>query len=235
MKPQCVSPFQLKSILQHHPCFHDFDLDELVGVIAQHARSQRLQDLIRHLHPSFKRWMSLLPAIPEPHIPPNVHTDHPVREYHFDFVRNRFFVRDRHCVGVTFATFVRIGKEEVGVVWTSTRKAYMFKYEWRSNASLGHLPGWVVFKILNRQDDPFHTWRRHLGGDALARNPQDPRNVQQMFHDFVVPFFGSHPLARHATRSRRIPWNDPVWQLVKLVSYEVVSSSDPRRVAWVPS
>lgn len=164
-------------------------------------------------------------AAPKPHLPANVtHLVSPVREclkY-----RERYFYRDRHCVGVTFATLVLMDTRMVAVVWTTTRRAYMFEHI--------HFTGWVVFKILNRQDDPFRTWLRHLGGDALAvKRGGDDRSPERLFRDLVFPYFGSHTLARDVTRTRGVRDDDLIWELVKRVSYQIVSDTDPRRFVWV--
>lgn len=223
MNPLVVSSFQLAAILRHHPCFQDgtaiYDLSQ---IITFHAMSRRWEDLLYYLRPCFRGWKNVTPFHPKPHIPANVtYMGTPVREclrY-----RDRYFFRNRHCVGITFATFVPLDRREVGVVWTTTRRAYMFEYI--------YLKGWVLFKILNRQDDPFLTWMRHLGGDALLVRTE--RSAERLFHDLVVPYFGSHPLARDTTRMRGIRDDDPVWELVKRVSYDVVSPTDPRRFVWM--
>ncbi len=223
MNPLVVSSFQLAAILRHHPCFQDdtaiYDLSQMITF---HAMSRRWEDLLYYLQPCVRGWRNVTPVRPKPHIPANVtYMGTPVREclrY-----RDQFFFRDRHCVGITFATFVPLDRREVGVVWTTTRRAYMFEYI--------YLKGWVLFKILNRQDDPFLTWMRHLGGDALLVGSE--RSAERLFHDLVVPYFGSHPLARDTTRMRGIPITDPVWELVKRVSYDVVSPTDPRRFEWM--
>lgn len=222
MKPCAVSPFEFAAILRHHPCFQDgTDIYDLSHIITDYAMSRRSEDLLCYLRPCFRGWRDVTPVHPKPHLVANVaYIVSPVREclkY-----RDRYFFRDRHCIGVTFATFVPMNDREVGVVWTNTRRAYMFEYTF--------LTGWVVVKVLNRQDDPFRTWLRHLGGDALAT--RDERSPERLFHDLVVPYFGSHPLARDVTRMRGLRHDDPVWELVKRVSYEVVSSTDPRRFVW---
>lgn len=226
MYPRVVSSFQLAAILRHHPCFHDTAaIHDLSHVITHHAMSRRWKDLLFYLRPCFRGWRNVTPVHPKPHIPANVtYIVSPVREC-LQY-RERFFLRDRHCVGITFATFVRLDNREVGVVWTTTRRAFMFEYI--------YLKGWVLFKVLNRQDDPFLTWMRHLGGNALAvKRDGDVRSPERLFHDLVVPYFGSHPLARDTTRMRGIPDTDAVWELVKRVSYDVVSPADPRRFVWM--
>lgn len=225
MNPSVISSLHLAAILQHHPCFRDgTDIHDLSQIITKYAMCRRWEDLFYYLRPCFHGWRDATPIRPKPHLPANVpYMVSPVREclrY-----RERFFFRDRHCIGVTFATFVPMDNREVGVVWTTTRRAYMFEYI--------YLKGWVRFKILNRQDDPFRTWLRHLGGTALVlKRDDDVRSPERLFHDLVVPYFGSHPLARDTTRMRGIPDTDAVWELVKRVSYDVVSSTDPRRFAW---
>lgn len=227
MNPRVVSSLQLAAILRHHPCFEDgTDIHDLSQMITQYAMSRRWEDLLYFLRPCFRGWRNVTPFHPKPHIPANVtYMGTPVREclrY-----RDRYFFRNRHCVGITFATFVPLDRREVGVVWTTTRRAYMFEYI--------YLRGWVLFKILNRQDDPFRTWLRHLGGNALAvKRDGDVRSAERLFHDLVVPYFGYHPLARDKMRMRGIPHTDAVWELVKRVSYDVVSPTDMRRFVWKP-
>lgn len=223
MNPLVVSSFELSAILRHHTCFKDGTaIYDLSRIITYHAMSRRWEDLLYYLRPCFRGWKNATPFHPKPHIPANVtYMGSPVREclrY-----RDRYFFRNRHCVGITFATFVPLDRREVGVVWTTTRRAYMFEYI--------YLKGWVLFKVLNRQDDPFLTWMRHLGGDVLLMKTE--RSAERLFHDLVVPYFGSHPLARDTTRMRGIRDDDPVWELVKRVSYDVVSSTDPRRFVWM--
>jgi hypothetical protein len=226
MNPCVVSSFQLAAILRHHPCFNDrTDIHDLSHIITERAMSLRWEDLLYYLRPCFREWRDVTPFHPTPDIPANAsYLVSPVRECLV--YRESLFYRDRYCIGVTFATFVPMNNREVGVVWTTTRRAYMFEYI--------YLTGWVVFKILNRQDDPFRTWLRHLGGDTLlVKRERDERSPERLFHDLVVPYFGTHPLARDVSRMRGIRDDDPVWELVKRVSNDIVSHTDPRRFVWV--
>lgn len=225
MNPCVVSSFEFAAILRHHPCFEDGTvIHDLAQTITQHATSRRWEELLCYLRPCFRGWRDATPIHPKPHIPANFSSIvSPVREC----LRYRecYFYRDRHCVGITFATFVSLDNRRVGVVWTTTRHAYMFEYI--------VLKGWMLFKVLNRQDDPFRTWLRHLGGDALlATRDGDERSPERLFHDLVVPYFGTHPLARDVTRMRGIRDDDAVWELVKRVSVDIISPTDPRRFVW---
>lgn len=220
MNPCVISSVQLAVILSHHPCFRDRnDIRDVSLLITTHAMKQRLLDLYLVLKPCFRGWMEATYSHPSHRKEANGTPlfVSPVHEYLR--YRGRYFLRNRHCVGITFATFIPIDNREVGVVWTTTRRAYLFEYI--------HLQGWVVFKVLNRQDDPFLTWLRHLGGDTFV----DDRSPERLFHDLVFPYFGSHPLARK--RVRGIRRDDQVWDLVKRVSYDVVSHTDVRRFEWI--
>lgn len=222
-----VSPFTLTTILNHHPCFHDNTvLNEVCGDIVVRAKKARLRDL-RQMIQVFVRWERETIFWPRANAVPNLnHHVAPVKEcirYH-----GKIFIRDRFDVGIIFATFVPMGNRNVGVVWATNRKAYMFEY---------YLEGWVLVKVLNRQDDPFQTWLRHLGGERSLnaeknRDERRRRSATQLFHDLVVPYYGTHPEARDVTRMRGIRCDDPVWELVKRVSYMIIPEDAPERFEW---
>lgn len=227
MHPRVVSSAQLASILSRHPCFCDQGVvDDLAGVIAEHARTGRWTDLVQFLRPCFRAWASVMLPSPRPRVPSNVpHMGDPVSE--FLCYRGHYFFRERHSVGVTLATFVIVDDRRVGVVWTTTHTAYLFRHVAER--------GWVVARVLEGQDDPFRTWMEHLGGaETLAREGPAGRSAERLFHDLVVPYFGTHPHARDPIRMRAISAHDAVWELVRRISYVVVPAEDPRRYAWIP-
>lgn len=225
-----VSTRTLTIILSYHPCFDgNTVLNDVAESITYLAMVLRLNDIWFLMIPAFRKWEKSTTFWPKSTMKPYYnYLVPPVKEC--TKYRDRFYSRDRFCIGVTFATFVPIGNRYVGVVWTTSRKAYMFEYL--------YLKGWVLFKTLNRQDDPFRTWLKHLGGNEKVCNEKtgddrfSSRHAELLFHDLMVPYFGTHPYAR--TRMREIVHDSPVWELVKRVSYMVVPEDDARRFSWKP-
>ena len=230
MTPCVISSSALTRILTHHPSFRENTvLHDVTPIITTFAMRSRLHDLTCIILPCFRAWCVQTPFHPKQGVNPNVqHIGSPVCEY--VIYHDRLFTRRRHCLGVTFATFVVLGHREVGVVWSTTRKAYLFEYT--------DLVGWTLLKVLNRQDNPFLTWLRYLGGADVVRREasgDDPslcRSAERLFHDLVVPYYGCHPLCRDVGRMRSIPHYDPVWELVRRVSYMTLPEDARQRLAW---
>ena len=113
----------------------------------------------------------------------------------------------------------------VFVVWTYNKKAYIF------NADL------VLSKVLNRQKTPFETWMRHLEGAKATRFEEESkekwgkRPSEILFHDLVVPLYGSDSMLRDPTRMRGISNSHVIWDLVREVSY-VLPIPDANRKVW---
>ena len=164
------------------------------------------------LRPHFRLWVQNTRFWPKPEIPPNVdYIPFPVRQY-LEYHGN-MFARDYDCLGVTFVTFLPMFGHEVCIVWTTTRRAHMFKYAYSK--------GWMLFKTLHRQDDPLATWLRHLGGGDPSR-----------FGNEVIPYFGTHPLL---TRTCGIlAPSHATWELVKRVSRLTLAEDHPDRFEWYP-
>lgn len=195
-------------------------------IVWDFAYIHRLIDIMRYLRPAFKGWEKQVSFHPLPSVAPNLNDHWTNKSAVFDYLQyhNRYFMRPKHSAGVTFATFVRLHGEEVGVVWTTARKAHMYRY--RDSE-------WTLFKTLNRQDDPFTTWLRFLGGNAMVERETFGRSPEQVFHDLVVPYFGTTRHARDVTRMRSISSTSPVWDLVKKTSYATVPRESPLRMNWV--
>lgn len=152
--------------------------------------------------------------------------------YEFTRYMERTFYRKRHSMGVTFATFVPgTNGREIGVVWTTARKAHLFEY---INGN------WVVVKTLNRQDDPFITWTKFLGGretlqaemTAAAKFPYESRTPEKLFYDLVFPFFGRTQHSRNPIYERSIPTHHATWQIVRLASVLTLPEDHPSRFQW---
>jgi hypothetical protein len=224
MTPYVVSPATLIRILTHHPSFREnAALHDVTPIITTFAMRSRLHDLTCIVIPCFRAWCVLTPFHPRQCVNANIdYIGLPVCEY--VIYHDRLFTRRRHCLGVTFASRVTLGKREVGVVWSTTRKAYLFEYS--------QLVGWTLFKVLNRQDDPFLTWLRYLGGAKASGGESYPYlSAKRLFRDLVVPYFGCHPLSRNMERTLSIPHYDPLWELVRRVSYMTLPD-DAQRLVW---
>jgi len=226
-RPSAVSPSVLTRLLSQHPSFFNSDvIAQIAPMICAQAHQNRALDLIRYTK-AFKAWRHTTRFHPKPSFQANFYLHHPVHE-HARYGELRYY-RKRHSIGVTFATFVPIDGCETGVVWTIARKAHLFKH----NGST-----WVCTKTLNRQDIPFRTWMRFLGGEqAYEREHQKndlqyaKRSPQQLFYDLVVPFYGSAEFARDNTRS--IPCTNPIWEIVRAASAMTVSPKDSSRMEWL--
>lgn len=213
-----ISSTTLNLILSRHPCFADTTaLKDVAPTIWGFAIVSRLKD-VRKLGCLFQEWKACTLFWPKKNTKPNRNDwVSPVKEC-TQYAGEIFCRNQRHCLGVTFATFVPMQDGEVGVVWTTKRKAYLFvKFN----------QGWVHWKTLNRQDDPFKTWMKHLRGDVQAF--ENEISAQRHFHNFVLPYFGTH---RFAQIMWRVHDCDPVWELVRRVSYMEESAENDKRFVW---
>ena len=184
----------------------------------------------------FKAWCGVTRFHPKPSVPANFvdFVDYcPVREY--TQFGGRTYFRKRHCLGVVFATFVPLNGRNTGVVWTTSRKAHFFQYDETQGK-------WAWVKMLNRQDVPFLTWVRFLGGNEAHKREQerrgDPldsytnRSPEQLFRDLVVPYYGFAKFARSRIGMRSIESAHPVWDIVRMASHMTVSLEHPSRMVW---
>jgi hypothetical protein len=237
--PYVVSPSVLRVLLSHHTCFHDSDaIAHVSPIICTWAYLRRYQDLIRHAVPVFKAWRGATRFYPKPSFPANLvdfvhYCNSPVHEH------TRFggctYYRKRHSLGVIFATFVPLNGRNTGVVWTTSRKAHFFQYDETQGK-------WVCVRTLNRQDVPFLTWMRFLGGGEAHKREQerggDPldrysnRAPQDLFHDLVVPYYGFAEFARSRIFMRSTDHAHPVWDIVRMASHMTVPLEDPSRMEW---
>jgi hypothetical protein len=171
-------------------------------------------------------WKKCTSFHPKYNVPPN--RNHmfatPVRdflEYH-----DKIYYRNTRCSGVKLATIVCLNEILTGVAWTDTRKAILFELRgW----------DWEIQKVLNRQDSPFETWLRHLEGDKIVAmenthtlSNEEPRSAQRLFHDLVVPYFGSDPFLRNPARMPSMSTIHPIWRIVELASMTMHSVTEER-------
>lgn len=233
LRPRVVTPDTLTAVLSRHPVLRDTDLlTHLSPVICGMAHASRVFDVVKYLLPAFDAWRIATPFHPKPTFAPN-HTDPfddaPVHEY--ARFGGRTFFRARHSLGVTFATIVP-HDGGTGVAWTTARRAHLFQRRG---------DGWVEVETLEEQDVPFLTWMTHLGGREISERERrtghpltayDPRPPQQLFHDLVVPLYGTTTFARSRLEMRRVHPHHPVWAIVRLASLRTVPWDDPARLEW---
>ena len=240
IQPNVVSPSTLSTILSHHTSFEDSDVPVHVApLICLIAETLRRYDLVRYLMPTFDGWRRVTRFHPKPRLEANFTyfiDDAPVHE-HIRF-GGRVFQRKRHSLGVTFATFVSYKNREIGVAWTTARKAHLFEFDDSS---------WKCVKTLNRQDVPFLTWMQFLGGNELTElerqhasdsadsmNRYVNRSPQQLFYDLVVPYYGTTEFTRSRIGMRSIGHDHAVWKIVRAASVMTFSADDPARLDWHP-
>ena len=162
---------------------------------------------------------------------------HPLFQY--KLYHGNLFVRERHSKGVTFAAMIwmpHIGM--LAVVWTIDRKAHVYKLDPNTcNATEATLK--QPYKVLNRQDDPFKTWERHLGGREIVetekrRHQKFPhltsRSPERLFQLYSEPHFGVHPLVNYPP-TRINDKKHPIWTVIRKVSY-TLSFSEEHRMQW---
>ena len=174
----------------------------------------------------------------------------PLSEY--KCYHRRHFIRERHCLGVTFATSTMVDGKCCTVVWVKKPsggrgKAMIYesvlwnkrmgekgKSSWNDRQRHTSCGTFVLSKVLNRQDDPFATWMQHLGGADVVRSEATSsfhprRSAEKLFRDLVCPLYGHHPLANGWARG---PARDhPSWAAIKDASYAVVGE-DTGRLQW---
>lgn len=193
-------------------------------------------------------WILRTDFRPKPHhAPSHPILSHPVIEY--IMYHDKTYWRPRHCMGIVLATIVFLPcggfdgvpvcrdspDRMVAVVWTSTRKAYLYE---RKSVS-DQVYRWQQLKILNRQDDPFTTWIRHLDGahhvfeerKLASSHGLRPRSAHQMFYDSVIPYYGRHHSLRNSTRMRSIEHDHEIWEVIRTVSY-LLPICDEDRLTW---
>ena len=205
-----------------HMLFRGYEsLEDLITIIWVKAVYRTLRYQVRRFT-IFDVWMTNTKFVPSNRLPPN--SDNfglPVREYLY--YHGKRFYRNRHSLGVRFASMVSYDGLAHAVIWTDKRKAYSYMFV---NGKA------ILAKILNRQDDPFKTWMRHLGGQALYDAElfnEWNRSPQMLFNDHVVCHYGSHP---HITRrARQTRSYHPIWNLIKEVSYKTYDDVE-ERLEW---
>lgn len=149
----------------------------------------------------------------------------PLRQYtKYNGVR---YCRDRHCAGIVLAVRLWIWNESVQVVWTATRQAHIYALRNKQ---------WSLTKVLKRQDDAFSTWWKHLGGKILYAMIGDSDchpTPADMFHNLVVPLFGSHTWLCDPSRQRGVESWDPIWEVIRESSDSLPATFDDERFTWV--
>lgn len=169
----------------------------------------------------FKKWERDTLFHPKPSFTPSCRhwANTPVHEY--TRYHEQLFIRRKHSIGVTFAAQTRMNDSIVFVVWTYTRKAYVFD----SNLQL--------IKVLNRQTSPFNTWMRHLEGKEMHSSyGYSFADCQTLFSRSVVvrSLYGADPMLM--SRSIRVTSHDHViWGMIRKVSY-MLSIPMLTRNAW---
>lgn len=162
----------------------------------------------------FRIWEDITIFHPSPSVPPN--------EYHWSHTPNHeylryhksFFVRRKHSIGITLAVMTG----HFFVIWTYNRKAFVFNFQG------------TILKILNRQDDPFITWVRHLNGKQLFNLQTHHTSLETLFEALVVPLYGSHPKLRSRISMRGVASDHPIWSLICTVSYKLPIPESTRQV-----
>jgi hypothetical protein len=223
-KPQVVSKLAIEILLSKITLFEEsVVISHISPLIYYHAMQSRMQDL-NFILPIFIAWINASSFNPKPHVKPNfTHNEMPVKEF-LDF-GGKTFSRPRFCLGVRFATILLMGSQSIGVAWTTDRKALIFKYI--------RLYEWKLDKTLNRQDDPFHTWLRHLGGQQRVEdemNKENGRSAEELFNDLIVPYFGTHKIIYR--RFGLMGRTHPIWGIIRQASYATFHHDAKERFEW---
>lgn len=233
MQPRVVTSTTLTTLLSRHVTFSETEIiSHLSSTICGMALSFRYYEIIIYLMPVFDAWRRVTRFSPKPTHPPNLvdFKEYPPVQEYVQFGRKTFY-RKRHDIGVVFATFVPLEGRITGVVWTTARKAHLFE----------HIDGaWTLVKTLNRQDVPFLTWMRFLGGrelcqreeEAAERHRYENRHPHLLFHDMITPFYGTARYAARWVSMRSIPAIHPTWDIVRQASLLTVSENHPSRFEW---
>lgn len=232
MPLRMVPPLPFPRCVRADVCFvldHAFEHQSEVGIVDKITRmafESRFKDLML-MSKFFIQWANGTNFHPKPSISPTVDYDAKCKVMDFlEYGREReYYMRPRHCAGVLFVTFLRkcYGVDNVGVAWTSKHQALFYKYDHSAR-------GWVRFKHMNRQPDPYRTWSEHLY--RFYRKPYV--TSENAFRNLVVPYFGWHhklPLSYYYSIP---PIDHDVWEVVKLASYDTVAVDDPVRFEWKP-
>lgn len=229
MIPRVVTQSTLSLLLSKHTVFSDLDTVDLAEIIAHRAYASRFSDLLVLVGPAFDTWKHTTYFYPKPSFASNVSLTDPAPLWEYAHYGGRTFYRDQ-VLGVTFATFVPYEGEVIGVAWTTGRKAHLFRP--------GPSGEWTLFKTLHRQSSPFLTWMRFLGGeDRVALDRPCPlsrifhRPAESLFHDLVIPVFGSAPHARFLEKGA-LKRYDPTGSVVLQASLLTVPANDPERHRW---
>jgi hypothetical protein len=223
IRPRVVTTSTLTTILSRHSSFSDSEtIRDVAPLIREWANASRYGDIVHHLIPAFDGWKRVTPFLPGPSTPPNINVLmglSPVNEY------TRFggytFYRKRHSLGVLFATFVLVNDILTGVVWTTKRRAHLFQ------KTADDCEGWSCVKTLNRQDVPFVTWMRFLGGCDVVSAFSPLHN----YRNTVLAYFGHDEFA---TGSPHFLESDhPTWEIVRKASLITAPADDACRFQWM--
>ena len=207
-------------ILSTHQVFRASDeLADVILTIHNHAYMSRVLDIMRFLRPVFEAWISVSVLHPKPTVSANSYNKFlPVCE--FLYFHRALYVRNRYCFNVTFATVVLGQNNELtGVVWTrSDQRARLFNI----------VGGFIcVVKVLNRQHDPYLTWKKHLRGDEITHERN--QRPEYLFKILVPAYFGTHPLAGPVAHMARTHF---IWDMIRMASDMSVTHTHPERFRW---
>lgn len=221
-----VDATTLRRLLSNITCSNPMALSDQADAICQMAQRKYNRE-VRIRKRIFFWWYYATSFHPSPSFSPNqLLRCTPLLEY--CIYGGRTFARQRAGWGIRLAAMMYYGGVPAIVLWTVTRKAFIFV----ENA-LAH---WELIKILNRQDDPFATWRRHCGGDAIIKSIllQDdvgdstatlPERV--IFADRVLGVYGTHYSIRVKLH---LDTTHPIWDIIRTTGAEI--SKPPENIAW---
>lgn len=202
-------------------------VEDVADIIYAHACAMRCED-VTLMRRALVMWETRTKFHPKRNAMPVRRNWYDCPVYEYTVYHGEEFFRERFCAGVSLVVRLCFQGKLAHVAWTMKRKAFIYVYD--QNA----LQKWVLHKVLNRQDDPFQTWYKHLGGasdDYRARGHTSP---QDSFYRLVVPMFGCHRLLRSRTSMRAVEQNDVVWGIIKRLS-ESLTEFDGERFEWKPT
>lgn len=245
-----VTPTTLRMLFRSIECSNAGALSDLCDIIVGHACVSWFEDL-KAKKRLFQQWEKNTDFIPKPSYPA---TDtwshnplHEVTTYH-----GSTFFRPRHCAGVKLAVTITTqlfrdsdasrfgGDAQVFVVWTDDADCRVY----RPFRRIEYDPRSVDVEMalhLHNQDVPFRTWMVHLGGEAAVQQEQAvqsrisgyvARHAERLFHDFVVPYFGSGDMLRNPLYMRSLPHSHLAWKAARFASY-AVGEQLQKRMTWV--